>query len=143
LPAHRPDAIRLVLDAWERGAGRLDYVSNLHPPTWPDGNDVEVMSLATLELAAREAAEPHEREHTTPFLWDHPERFRIANVAWPGGRDLSMTYRLTVDYPEDYVLVRAGYEALWSLTGPSSRSARRRVPQQNPRTCEHGYVGVN
>ena len=55
-------------------------MSNLHPPSWPDGNDVEVMTFAALEQAHREAAAPHEREHTTPFLWDQPERFRVGNV---------------------------------------------------------------
>jgi spore coat polysaccharide biosynthesis protein SpsF len=145
-PLIDPDAIRLVLDAWDRGAGSLDYVSNLHPPSWPDGNDVEVMSLAALDLAAREARAPHEREHTTPFLWDQPERFRIANVAWPGRRDLSMTYRLTVDYPEDYALVRAVYDALWSPDWPIfSLGATLAFLEQNPgvRALNAAYVGVN
>jgi spore coat polysaccharide biosynthesis protein SpsF len=29
-----------------------------------------------------------------------------------------MTHRLTVDYPDDYELVRAIYEALWTPTRP-------------------------
>ena len=29
-----------------------------------------------------------------------------------GGRDLSATHRLTIDYPEDYALISALYEAL-------------------------------
>jgi len=87
-----------------------DYVSNLHPATWPDGYDVEVMSRAAIETAHREADRPHEREHTTPFLWDRPERFRIKNVTWD--RDLQMTHRLTIDYPEDYALIQAVFDAL-------------------------------
>jgi spore coat polysaccharide biosynthesis protein SpsF len=90
----------------------LDFVSNLHPQSWPDGNDVEVMSRDALETAHREATEAHEREHTTPFLWDHPERFRIGNVAWSSGRDLSKTHRLTVDWAEDLALVDAVFRAL-------------------------------
>src|SRR6476659_7531155 len=34
------------------------YVSNLHPPTWPDGNDVEIMRRDALEEAWREAIRP-------------------------------------------------------------------------------------
>jgi spore coat polysaccharide biosynthesis protein SpsF len=87
-----------------------DYVSNLHPASYPDGHDVEVMPRAALELAFHEAGKPHEREHLTPFLWDQPERFRLGNVRYQ--RDLSMSHRMTVDYAEDYQLVRAVYAAL-------------------------------
>ncbi len=116
-PLVDPLAIDRVLDAfWEGDA--LDYVSNLHPASWPDGNDVEVMSFPALERAWREALAPHEREHTTPFLWDQPERFRIANVRWETGLDYSLTHRFTLDYPDDYAFVSAVYEALWRRERP-------------------------
>jgi len=34
---------------------KYDYVSNLHPPTWPDGNDVEIMKMNALETAWKES----------------------------------------------------------------------------------------
>jgi spore coat polysaccharide biosynthesis protein SpsF len=117
-PLIDPEAIRLVLDAWEATRGHYDYVSNLHPPTWPDGNDVEAMSIEALTTAWREARAPHEREHTTPYLWDQPSRFRLGNVRWPAGRDLSASCRLTIDYPADYQLLRAVYAALWTEERP-------------------------
>ncbi len=117
-PLIDPAVICQVLEAWDASGGSLDYLGNLHPPSWPDGNDVEVMSLPALSVALREAAAPHEREHTTPFLWDRPERFRLGNVSWPGGRDLSMTHRFTIDYLADYLLVGAVYDALWSPARP-------------------------
>lgn len=96
----------------------VDYVSNLHPPTWPDGFDVEVMTRGALETAWREATRPLDREHTTPFLWDNPERFLTRNVAWDTGPepaiDASTRYRLTLDYPEDYVVIRGVYDELWA-----------------------------
>ena len=110
-PLIDPGVIDRVLEAWPAG-DRLDFLSNLHPASYPDGNDVEAMPLPLLELAAREATRPHQREHTTPFFWDQPERFRIGNVAWEGGRDLSLSHRLTVDYLEDLHLVGAVFEAL-------------------------------
>jgi spore coat polysaccharide biosynthesis protein SpsF len=97
---------------------RFDFVSNLHPPTWPDGNDVEVVPLPVLAVAWREAARPHEREHTTPFIWDQPRRFRIGNVRWETGLDLSMSHRFTIDYPEDHAFVSAVYDALWTPRRP-------------------------
>lgn len=112
-PLIDPRIIDRVVSFFEASPGRYDFVSNLHPATYPDGNDVEVAPIAALEIADREARRPHEREHTTPFLWDQPERFRIGNVTWETGLDYSMTHRLTIDYPEDYQLVCAVYDALF------------------------------
>jgi len=64
-----------------------------------------------LEMAWREATKPMEREHTTPFIWEQPERFKLKNIVWD--RDLSMTHRLTIDYAEDYELIRRVYDALY------------------------------
>ena len=93
---------------------RYDFVSNLHPATYPDGNDVEIMSMPALEIAWREARRPLEREHTTPFLWENPGRFRIDNVAWETGLDYSMSHRWTIDYEADYQFIAAIYDALYS-----------------------------
>jgi spore coat polysaccharide biosynthesis protein SpsF len=145
-PLIDPQAIALVLDRWEQTRGRLDYLGNLHPPSWPDGNDVEVMSVDALATADREARAPHEREHTTPFLWDQPERFRVGNVTWPTGRDLSMTHRLTIDYPADYGLIRAVYDALWSEAGePFPLEAILAFLDANPAVARlnAAYAGVN
>ncbi|HTR77356.1 MAG TPA: glycosyltransferase family protein [Gemmatimonadaceae bacterium] len=90
----------------------LDYASNLHPPTEPDGFDVEVFSRTALDLANREAAQPHEREHTTPFLWDQPDRFRLGNVRRADGRDYATSHRVVLDYAPDYDVIRAVFDAL-------------------------------
>ncbi len=113
-PLIDPRVVDLVLGHYKDHTAEFDFVSNLHPPTWPDGQDVEVIPMPVLELALREASRPIQREHTTPFIWEHPERFRIGNVAMPGGRDLSMRYRLTIDYEADYELIRAVFDALES-----------------------------
>jgi spore coat polysaccharide biosynthesis protein SpsF len=109
-PLIDPAVIERVLDTDDFTGGVDDYLSNLHPASWPDGNDVEVLSRSALEEAWREAALPFQREHTTPFIWDQPERFRVSNVRWE--RDLSRSHRFTVDYSEDYRLVAAIYDAL-------------------------------
>ncbi len=114
-PLIDPRVIDRVLGAYEPG---LDFVSNLYPATYPDGNDVEVMTFNALSIAAKEANKPHEREHTTPFLWDQPARFRLANVVWETGEDESMTRRLTVDYAEDYAMLAAVFDALYKPARP-------------------------
>ena len=117
-PLIDPGVVARVLGHYAEGAERFDFVTNLHPPTWPDGNDVEVMPMRTLELAAAEARKPFEREHTTPCIWDNPERFRIDNVTWGEGRDLAKTHRFTIDYPEDYAFIARVYEELCEASRP-------------------------
>jgi spore coat polysaccharide biosynthesis protein SpsF len=111
-PLIDPEVIAGVISFAEAHCGEFDYVSNLHPATYPDGNDVEVIAIDALETAWKEATRPFEREHTTPFLWERPERFSLANLAWADGRDLSMSHRWTIDYMEDYQFIKAVYEEL-------------------------------
>lgn len=112
-PLVDPRTIDAVLGYFRDTLGEHDYVSNLHPATWPHGDDVEVMTVDALALAEAEAVRPFEREHATPFLWERPERFRIGNVARPGGANLSMTHRFILDYPEDYAFVSRVYDELY------------------------------
>jgi spore coat polysaccharide biosynthesis protein SpsF len=111
-PLIDPRIIDRVVAVFRQADWHYDYVSNLHPASYPDGCDVEVVSFAALETAWREAQRPLEREHTTPYFWDQPGRFRVGNVRWETGQDLSMSHRLTIDYPEDYQLVRAVFAEL-------------------------------
>lgn len=106
-PLIDPALIDQVIAVYEEGDS--DYVSNMLPPTWPYGMAVEVFSAAALAQAHAEATQPAEREHVTPFIYWHPERYRLRNLASPV--DLSH-HRWTVDTPEDYELVRRLFETL-------------------------------
>lgn len=108
-PLLDPEVSGLVLSEYRRRNGTVDYVSNVHPPTYPDGLDTEVFSREALERAWSEARLPSEREHVTVYMWRHPERFRLANVRH--SEDLSR-YRWTVDTPADLEFVRAVHGAL-------------------------------
>ena len=112
-PLIDPEIIDRVIAYYLRHEHIYDYVSNLHPATYPDGNDVEIMSMATLQEAHSHATSLMEREHTTPYIWERPEQFRLGNVEMEGGRNYSMTHRFTIDYAEDYHFIRAVYEALY------------------------------
>ena len=61
----------------------------------------------------KDAREPNEREHTTPFMWSNPSFFRIGNVTMPEGRNLFMRERWTVDFEEDFEFVKKIYENLY------------------------------
>ena len=109
-PLIDPALIDQTIAAYDEGGS--DYVSNMLPPTWPYGMAVEVFSAAALAQAHAEATQAAEREHVTPFLYWHPERYRLRNVASPV--DLSH-HRWTVDTPEDYALVSRLFDHLMPI----------------------------
>jgi spore coat polysaccharide biosynthesis protein SpsF len=88
--------------------GRFDLVTNRHPLTYPDGLDFDVLPREALEQAGREATAPHHREHAIPFFWE--TGMRVYNVVDPENR--FRRHRWTLDYPEDYELIRRIFEAL-------------------------------
>ena len=81
---------------------KVDYLSNVTPPTFPDGLDVEVFTFSSLEQAARNAVTPDEREHVTPFIRESG-LFTTANFA--NYEDLSQE-RWTVDQASDLEVVK-------------------------------------
>lgn len=99
-----------TLEAFVSAAPPLDFAANRLPDhrTYPIGLDTEVCSIGALEIAWREAGEPHQREHVMPFLYENPDRFRTRVVDAPGEwGDL----RWTVDTQEDLEFVRAVFRA--------------------------------
>ncbi|HEX3383930.1 MAG TPA: glycosyltransferase family protein [Mucilaginibacter sp.] len=112
-PLIDPRIIDQVLDFYFEHEGKYDYVSNLHPATFPDGNDVEVMTMACIEKTWKEATRKLELEHTTPYIWENPEKFRIGNVVWNTGKDYSMSHRFTIDYAADYQFIKTVFEELY------------------------------
>lgn len=107
-PFKDPDVIDLIVQTFEQGG--FDYVSNTMQPTYPEGIDVEVFSMAALTRAWQEVSLPSEHEHVTPYIWKHPDRFRTQNVTYM--EDLSHM-RWTLDKPEDWVFIQQVYDALY------------------------------
>jgi glutamate-1-semialdehyde 2,1-aminomutase len=60
---------RLVEEAIQKfKLGGVDYLSNISPPTYPDGLDIEVFSFSALERAHQETKVASDREHVTPYI---------------------------------------------------------------------------
>jgi spore coat polysaccharide biosynthesis protein SpsF len=87
-----------------------DYTSNVTPPTFPDGLDVEMMRFSVLEQMWKVAKKTSEREHVTAYVHNHKEHYRMGNYS--AKEDLS-AWRWTVDEPEDFAFVTAVYECLY------------------------------
>jgi spore coat polysaccharide biosynthesis protein SpsF len=101
---------RIIEQAFKKfKAGRYDYLSNTLKRTYPRGLDVEIFTFRALEEAAREATEPAEREHVTPFIYNRPDRFKLGSLT--GRPDLS-NHRWTVDTQEDLDLITAIIEGV-------------------------------
>ena len=79
-----------------------DYASNRETSTYPDGLDVEVISIEALEDAHKKAKEDFQREHVTPYIINSNtyKKFYLKN-----SEDLSAE-RWTVDEPEDFIVVK-------------------------------------
>ena len=71
----------------------IDYVSNIDPPTYPDGMDVEVFKFSALEKSFFEANQPFEREHVTPYI---RKSGKFSKLCIKHNKDLS-NIRLTID----------------------------------------------
>ncbi|MBI5730517.1 MAG: glycosyltransferase family protein [Ignavibacteriales bacterium] len=114
----------------------FDFVSNLHPATYPDGNDVEIFSFESLECAWKDATKDYEREHTTPFIWEHQDVFSVGNITWETGYDFSSTHRWTIDFPEDYEFIRKVYDELYSKNPAFSLNDILTLLKQKPEIAE-------
>ena len=85
---------------------KVDYLSNADPISFPDGLDIEVMSLSAIEQADLEATSIHDREHVTSFI-RNSDKFLRSSVEHT--QDLS-DHRWTVDEPEDLVVIKNIFE---------------------------------
>lgn len=89
--------------------GTYDYVSNVHPPSYPDGYDVEVFTFDALEHAWSTANLASQREHVTTAIWKHPENYRVG--VFSHKENLSHL-RIVVDEPEDLEMLSLIYAKL-------------------------------
>jgi len=93
-----------VIEEFRRSGA--DYVSNVEPPTYPDGLDTEVFTRASLDSAWQKATSRHDREHVTPYIRE-PGRFTHANVRQVGDDSAE---RWTVDESADFEVIERVFQ---------------------------------
>lgn len=77
-PLIDPRLITRVAECREPG---LDLVTNVQPRTFPPGQSVEVINARRFADLDATALTEEEREHVTQVFYNHPERYRLRNVA--------------------------------------------------------------
>jgi len=103
-PLIDPKLVDLVITAFK--VNNADYVSNINPPTYPDGLDTEVFSYAALKIAWQQAKQTHEHEHVTPYIRESGS-FCLENVS---NTEDNSCERWTVDEPEDLEVIKSVFE---------------------------------
>jgi spore coat polysaccharide biosynthesis protein SpsF len=109
-PLADPDLIDQTLALHERSGA--DYTSNTPARrSFAKGLDVEIFESVALRIAVDETADPYDHEHVTPFLYRHPNRFKIEGLEQDADEG---DVRWTVDRPDDLDFVRAVYDGLYA-----------------------------
>jgi spore coat polysaccharide biosynthesis protein SpsF len=88
--------IQLATDLFKKTQADYSTIKEM-----PYGTGVEVVKLSALGISMRESQDVFVHEHVTPFLYQNPQRFKLAYENAPA--DLRYPdVRLTVDTPEDF-----------------------------------------
>jgi spore coat polysaccharide biosynthesis protein SpsF (cytidylyltransferase family) len=89
---------------------KADYTSNVLKETFPDGEDIEVMTFTALKKAWLNARLTSEREHVTPFIINNPKLFKYAVLEY---KENLSAKRWTLDNQEDLLFIKEVYRRLY------------------------------
>ena len=104
-PLIDPDVCAVVRGALD--ASDVLYAANNLRTSFPHGLDCDVFPAERLYRAEREATDPYDREHVTPWLRRQRDGGQ-ASVEWDGAPAADL--RWTLDYPGDLAFFRALFE---------------------------------
>lgn len=110
-PLIDPNIIDEIIDFYIENPYRLvtNAGPNVEKRTYPRGMDTEVFSFSTLEEAFENAKKTYQKEHVTPYIY---ENYENEIYYYKNENDLS-EYRLTLDTPDDYKLIKKIYQELY------------------------------
>ena len=107
-PLADPFVIDAVIDSHLSSGS--DYTSNTLQPTYPDGLDAEVFTIAAFARLVSLPLTAMEREHVTLGMYDRASQFTLTPVSQQVDRS---NLRWTVDVAADLNFVRAVYAQLY------------------------------
>lgn len=120
-------------------AAGVSLARTAHDSGYPLGFDTEYLSAEWLRIADREAVDPYEREHVTPFLWRRPDRFPSLYLdRRPDRHD----WRLTVDTAADYAVARELYRRLFPTNHLFGMEEIEPLLSEDPAVLEAGAASA-
>lgn len=142
-PLMDPGVIDLVVAHFEAGQHAFDYSST--PRNYPEGLDTEIFTFVALEEAARRATLPSEREHVSPYIKNHLERFTCAS--WQEGSGDYSSMHWSVDTQADFDFVTKIFEQLYPANPSFSKDDVLSLLTRRPELLEihkggTGYEGL-
>lgn len=135
-PLYDPELLTRMLERWRwlRAAGEpLDYLSNMWGGvTWPRGLDTTIFTREVLEIVCEKSDQPYQLEHVTPYVYQHPQDFRLR----PFRSEVDLSHhRWTLDTEDDWRLIEAIYQALGDDTRIFSTTAVLDLLDEHPELC--------
>jgi len=109
-PLIDPTLTDRVIGVYKENRKKYVGASTIIKRTFPRGLDAEVFSFSVLEEVWRNSDKTYQREHVTPYIYEHPQAFAMASIE--SESDLSYL-RWTVDTEEDLCFIRQVYERLY------------------------------
>ena len=106
------DLVNQVALEFRQRAGEIDFLTTALSLVFPEGCSMEVVSQSLLDRLNEELKNPEERESFMIHISRYPEKFHRYVLGWP--KDYSHI-RLTLDYPEDFELVKKIYEHFFKI----------------------------
>jgi len=109
-PLIDPTIVDFIIEKFQSNS--YDYISNFSVdmnddnrfiPSYPSGTEVEIFSFAALENTWKNATSGYDKEHVTPYIYSHLEKFNIFTIK--SERNLSQ-FRWALDYENDLKLIR-------------------------------------
>lgn len=142
-PLMDPAVIDTVVEHFEAAKGSIHYTST--PTNYPEGLDTEIFPFSALKEAAEKATLPSEREHVTPYIKNHPERFTCES--WTEGEDDHSSMHWSVDTQADFDFVTKIFEQLHPHNPGFSKDDILALLSKHPKYLEinkggTGYEGL-
>ncbi|HAE39555.1 MAG TPA: hypothetical protein DCG57_13115 [Candidatus Riflebacteria bacterium] len=116
-----------------------DYTSNVSPPNFPKGLDIEVVDADVLRRVGSIAVQESHREHVTLYIREKIGEFNMSGVSY----GLNMpAVRLTLDNNDDYLALQKIFALLASARPLCSMYEVLKLLQQHPEILAINSAGV-
>jgi spore coat polysaccharide biosynthesis protein SpsF len=112
----------------------IDFFSNTFPRTYPTGLDVELIPIKTLEkLLPISENEEFFEYFISLYIYEHFEEFTHKGLTYEGLKlEDPNSFRWTMDYEEDYTLVKEVFSALYNSEKPFLMKDILSLIEKNP-----------